>query len=54
MLMCSVTVTGSTDQPTIYITWLDAMNNQITSGVETTSSMSTLTFNQLEASHVGI
>ena len=44
-----VTVTGSTDQPTI--TWLDpAMNNMITSGVVTTGSMSTLTFNQLASS----
>ena len=47
-LICSVSVTGSTDQPTI--TWLDPMNNQITSGVETTGSMSTLTFNPLAAS----
>ena len=48
-LECTVTVTGSTDQPTI--TWLDpAMNNMITSGVVTTGSMSTLTFNQLASS----
>ena len=51
-LECTVTVTGSTDQPTI--TWLDPMNNMITSGVETTGSMSTLTFNPLAASHAGI
>ena len=44
-------MTGSTDQPTI--TWLDPMNNMITSGVETTGSMSTLTFNPLAASHAG-
>ena len=50
--MCSVTVTGSTDTPTI--TWLDPMNNQITSGVMTTGSMSTLTFNPLAASHAGV
>ena len=50
-LECSVTVAGSTDQPTI--TWLDPMNNQITSGVETTGSMSTLTFNPLAASDGG-
>ena len=51
-LRCTVTVTGSTNQPTI--TWLDSMNNMITSGVETTDSMSTLTFNPLAASHAGI
>ena len=50
-LICSVSVTGSTDQPTI--TWLDPMNNQITSGVETTGSMSTLTFSPLAASDAG-
>ena len=50
-LECSVTVTGSTDQPTII--WMDPMNNQITSGVVTTGSMSTLTFNPLAASHAG-
>ena len=50
-LECSVTVTGSNDQPTI--TWLDPMNNMITSGVVTTGSTSTLTFNQLAASHAG-
>ena len=51
-LECSVSVTGSTEQPTI--TWLDPMNNQITSGVETTGSMSTLTFNPLTASQDGM
>ena len=51
-LVCSVTVTGSTDAPTII--WLDPMNNQITSGVMTTGSMSTLTFNPLAASHAGV
>ena len=51
-LICSVSVTGSTDQPTI--TWLDPMNSQITSGVETTGSMSTLTFNPLAASQDGM
>ena len=50
-LVCSVTVTGSTEQPTI--TWLDPMNNQITSGVVTTGSISTLTFNPLAVSHAG-
>ena len=51
-LECSATVTGSTDQPTI--TWLDPMNNQVpTEMVTTTSSMSTLTFNPLAASHAG-
>ena len=50
-LVCSVTVTGSTEQPTI--TWLDPMNNQITSGVVTTGSISTLTFNPLAVSHTG-
>ena len=50
-LVCSVTVTGSTEQPTI--TWLDPMNNQITSGVVTTGSISTLTFNSLAVSHAG-
>ena len=50
-LVCSVTVTGSTATPTI--TWLDPMNNQVTSGVMTTGSMSTLTFNPLSASQAG-
>ena len=52
-LVCSVTVTGSTDQPTI--TWSDPMNNPVPSGmVTTTGSMSTLTFNPLSArSHAG-
>ena len=52
-LECTVTVTGSNDQPTI--TWLmGPMNNMITSGVVTTGGMSTLTFNPLAASHAGI
>jgi hypothetical protein len=52
-LQCTVTVTGSIDQP--IITWLmGPMDNQITSGVVTTVSMSTLTFNPLAASHAGI
>jgi hypothetical protein len=50
-LECTVTVTGSTDQP--MITWLDPMDNMITSGVVTTGSMSTLTFDSLSASHAG-
>ena len=51
-LVCSVTVTGSTDQPTI--TWSDPMNNPVPSEmVNTTGSMSTLTFNPLSASHAG-
>ena len=50
-LICSVTVTGSNDTPTI--TWLDPIDNQITTGVETTGKMSTLTFNPLAASHTG-
>jgi hypothetical protein len=51
-LQCTVTVTGSTDQP--MITWLKGpMNNMITSGVMTTGSTSTLTFNPLAASHAG-
>ena len=51
-LECTVTVTGSTDQPTI--TWLmGPMDNMITSGVMTAGSMSTLTFNPLAASHAG-
>ena len=52
-LECSVSVTGSTDTPTI--TWLDPMNNQITSGlrVMTTGSVSRLTFNPLAASDAG-
>ena len=52
MLVCSATVTGSTDQPTF--TWLDPMNNPVFSGmVTTTGSMSTLTFSPLAVSHVG-
>ena len=51
-LECTVTVTGSNDQPTI--TWLmGPMDNMITSGVVTNGSMSTLTFNSLAASHAG-
>ena len=51
-LECTVTVTGSDDQSTI--TWLmGPMNNMITSGVVTTGSMSTLTFNPLAASDAG-
>ena len=51
-LECSVTVTGSTDQPTT--TWLDSMINPVPSEVVTTiGSMSTLTFNPLSASHAG-
>jgi hypothetical protein len=51
-LECTVTVTGSTDQP--MITWLmGPMDNMITSGVVTNGSMSTLTFNPLAASHAG-
>ena len=51
-LVCSATVTGSTDQPTF--TWLDPMNNQVPSVmVATTGSMSTLTFSPLTVSHAG-
>ena len=52
-LECTVTVSGSNDQP--MITWLmGPMDNQmISSGVVTTGSMSTLTFNPLAASHAG-
>ena len=51
-LVCSVTVTGSTDTPTI--TWLDPMDNQVPSEmVSTTGSMSTLTFSPLSTSHAG-
>ena len=39
------------DHPTI--TWVDPMNNQITSGTVTTGSMSTLTFDPLSASDAG-
>ena len=48
-LECTVTVTGSNDQPTI--TWL--MGPMITSGVVTNGGMSTLTFNPLSASDAG-
>ena len=52
MLVCSATVTGSTDQPTF--TWLDPINNPVPSGmVTTTGSMSTLTFSPLAVSHAG-
>ena len=50
-LVCTVTVTGSTDQLSIH--WTDPMGKMITSGVATTGSRSTLTFNPLEASHAG-
>ena len=51
-LVCYITVTGSTDQPTI--TWLDPMNNTVPfEMVSTTGNMSTLTFNPLAASHAG-
>ena len=59
--MCSVTVTGSTDQPTI--TWLDdgaeiTSKSSIRTVSETTSDgsngySSTLTFDPLSASHAG-
>ena len=51
-LECTVTVTGSNDQP--MITWLMGPN-MITSGVVTkfNGGMSTLTFNPLSASHAG-
>ena len=53
-LICAVTVTGSTDLSAIIILWLmGPMDNMITSGVETTGGMSTLTFNPLSASHAG-
>ena len=35
-LVCSVTVTGSTDQPTI--TWFDQMNNTVPSEMVTTNN----------------
>ena len=47
-LDCFVTVTGSTDQPTI--TWLNLVGSQITS---TTGSLSTITFIPLAISHAG-
>ena len=52
MLMCSATVTGSTDQPTF--SWMDPMNNPVPSGMVTrTGSMSTLTFSPLAISRAG-
>ena len=51
-LVCSVTVTGSTDTPAI--TWLDPMNSHVPSEMfSTDGSMRTLTFNPLSASHAG-
>ena len=51
-LVCSVSVTGSTLLPTI--TWSGPVNNPVPSEmVTTTSSMSTLTFRPLSASHAG-
>ena len=51
-LVCSATVTGSTNQPTF--TWLDPINNTVPSGmVNTTGSISTLTFSPLAVSHAG-
>ena len=51
-LECTITVTGSIDQP--MITWLMGhMDNMITSGVVTNRGSSTLTFNPLAASHAG-
>ena len=48
VLVCTVTVTGSTDQPTI--TWLmGPMDSMITSGVITNGGISTLTFDPLAA-----
>ena len=50
--MCSATVTGLTDQPTI--SWLDPMNNAVPSEMVTaTGSMSTPTFNPLAPSDAG-
>ena len=51
-LECSVTVTGSTDQPTI--TWLDPTSNPVPSGmVNIAGSTSILAFIPLAASHSG-
>jgi hypothetical protein len=51
-LQCTVTVTGSIDQP--MITWLmGPLDNIISSGVMTNDGMSTLTFNPLAAAHAG-
>ena len=53
-LTCSVTVSGSNDQPTI--TWLDPMNNQITSEMVNIISgniQSRLTFESVEVSAAG-
>ena len=52
-LECSAAVTGSSDHPSI--TWLDPMNNLVSSEmIYTTGSSSTLTFNPLSASHAGM
>ena len=51
-LVCSVTVTGSSNLP--HIVWLDPTSSQFPSDmVSTMGSMSTLTFNPLSASHAG-
>ena len=52
-LECTVTVTGSADQPVISWLTLGPMDNMITSGVVTNEGLSTLTFNPLAASHAG-
>ena len=53
-LTCSVTVSGSNDQPTI--TWLDPMNNQITSemvNIISGSIQTRLTFESVKFSDAG-
>ena len=51
-LVCSVTVNGSSMQPTI--TWSGVMNSPVPPEmVTTTGSMSTVMFNMLSPSHVG-
>ena len=52
-LECTVTVTGSDDQPVISWLTLGPMDNMITSGVMMNEGLSTLTFNPLAASHAG-
>ena len=51
-LVCTVTVAGSTDRPTI--TWVDPMNSTVPSDlINTTGNTNTLTFNPLSVSHAG-
>ena len=52
-LECSIGMTGSNDQPIVFI-WLDSMDDPVPSEmINTADSVSTLVFSPLAASHAG-